>query len=396
MSDDRDHADAPSVHDLPTTARAAVVETYGEPLRVIDLPVPELESGALLVRMDTATVCGSDVHFWRGGFGASFPLELPAVPGHEGVGRIVAFGDGEHVDSIGGKLEVGDRVIWAHAPCGHCHVCNVQLTPEMCPNLWVGYLRNCQVPPYIGGTFGEYAYVLPRAPRVRVPDSVPSGWASAASCALRSVVHAFGKLGPLDSTHTVVIQGSGAVGLFATAMAAVRHPRRLVVIGDPAPRLEIARDWGADATISVAEHPDPADRLVAVRDAVGADGVDVVMDMAGAPGAIAEGVEMLARNGRYLTIGTTGGEPQNVRVHLIVTRALRIIGSLSAHIGDYYTALQFMDQHRDRFDWDRLLGREYGLDEVTAALEAVRTGAEIKPLIVAGLDPTTRGKRGTS
>lgn len=372
-----------TVMEVPTTARAAVVETYSEPLRLIDLPVPELEPGALLVRMDTASVCGSDVHFWRGNFGASFPLELPAVPGHEGVGRIVAFGAGEHVDSVGDPLEVGDRVVWAHAPCGRCYVCSVQRTAEMCPNLWVGYLRSCKEPPYIGGTFGEYAYVIPRAPRVRVPDAVPSSWASAASCALRSVVHAFGKLGPLDSTHTVVVQGSGAVGLFATAMAAVHHPRRLVVIGDPPPRLEIARDWGADVTISVADHPEPADRLAAVRDAVGADGVDVVMDMAGAPGAVAEGVELLARNGRYLVIGTTGGDPQLIRVHLIVTRALQVIGSLSAHIGDYYDALQFMDRHRDRFDWDRMFGRTYALEDLTDALEAVRSGAEIKPLIVA-------------
>lgn len=369
--------------EIPSSVRAAVIEAYNEPLQLLDLPMPELEPGALLVRMDTASVCGSDVHFWRGSFAASFPLELPAVPGHEGVGRVVAFGVGEHVDSIGEPLQVGDRVIWAHAPCGRCQVCNVQRTTEMCPNLWVGYLRSCTKPPHIGGTFGEYAYVVPRAPRVRVPDAVPSSWASAASCALRSVVHAFGKLGPLDSSHTVVVQGSGAVGLFATAMAAVHHPRRLVVIGDPESRLEIARDWGADATVSVAEHPEPAQRLAAVRDAVGADGVDVVMDMAGAPGAFGEGVEMLSRNGRYLVIGTTGGEPQLVRVHLIVTRALQVIGSLSAHIGDYYTALRFMDQHRDRFDWNRMFGRQYRLEDLTAALEAVRSGEEIKPLIVA-------------
>ena len=66
-----------------------------------------------------------------------------------------------------------------------------------------------------------------------------------------------------------------------------------------------------------------------------------------------------------------------------MTRAVRLIGSFSGHIGDYYKALQFMDQHRDRFDWDALFGQTYGLDEVTRALEAVQQGREIKPLIVA-------------
>lgn len=367
---------------VPSTVRAAVVETYGEPLAMHELPVPELVPGSLLVAMDVATVCGSDVHFWKGNFAKTFDIEMPVIPGHEGVGRIVAFGDGEQVDSIGTPLVVGDRVIWAHAPCGHCYQCSVQQSPELCPNLKVGYLSSCEKPPYIAGTFSEHIYVSPRNPRVRVPDAVSSAWASAASCALRSVEHAFGRLGAIEPHQTVVVQGSGAVGLFATAMAAVHSPRRLVVIGDPADRLELARAWGADATISVADHPDAESRLAAVREAVGSDGADIVMDMAGAPGAIAEGLTMLAKDGRYLVIGSVGGVPQEIRANLIVTRALRIIGSFGANIGDYHKALQFMDQYRDRFDWDRMFGREYPLSQATAALEAVASGAEIKAVLV--------------
>lgn len=373
-----------SIAGIPTSVRAAVVKSYDEPLTIAELPVPELAPGSLLVRMELASVCGSDVHFWRGNFAASFPIELPAVPGHEGVGRIVAFGGGEQLDSTGSPLQVGDRVIWAHAPCGHCYECSVQQTPEMCPNLTVGYLSSCSKPPYIGGTFSDYAYISPNAPRVRVPDEVPSSWASAASCALRSVVHAFERLGHIDSGHTVVVQGSGAVGLCATAMAAVHHPRRLIVVGDPKPRLEIARSWGADTTISIVSHPDAEERSALIREELGGAGADIVMDMSGAPGVFSEGIELLARNGRYLVMGTTGATVQPVRAHLVVTRALRIIGSFSGQIGDYYKAVRFMDQHRERFSWDDLFGREYRLEEATAALDAVREGLEIKPLIVPG------------
>jgi L-iditol 2-dehydrogenase len=372
-----------TLSEVPTTVRAAVIEAFDKPLTVSELPVPDLAPGSVLVKMDAATVCGTDVHFWRGRFASPFPVTLPVIPGHEGVGTVVGFGDGSQLDSTGQALQVGDRIIWAHAPCGECAVCNVARTPEMCPNLRVGYLNSCQEPPYISGTFGEYAYVHPKAPRVRVPDAVPSHWASAASCALRSVVHAFDRLGELDSSHTVVVQGSGAVGLFATALAAVHHPRRLIVIGDPPSRLELAQRWGADTVISVAESATPEERIELVRQATDGAGADVVMDMAGAPGAIGEGLEMIARNGRYLVIGTTGAGTQPIRAQLLVTRAVRLIGSFSGHIGDYHKALQFMEQHRQRFDWEALFGQTYGLEDVASALEAVQEGREIKPIIVA-------------
>jgi L-iditol 2-dehydrogenase len=368
--------------EIPTSSRAAVLETYGEPLKMMKLPVPELEPRSLLIKIEAASVCGSDVHFWQGRLAAGLSLELPTMPGHEGVGRIIAFGEGEQIDAMGAPLVIGDRVIWAHAPCGHCEMCNAEQSPELCPNLRVGYLSSCAKPPYIAGTFGEYAYIMPKAPRVKVPESVPSRWATAASCALRSVVHSFGRLGTVEPHQTVVVQGSGAVGLFATAMAAVRGPRRIIVIGDPADRLEIARAWGADLTVSVAAHPEPGDRVAAVREATNGDGAEIVMDMAGAPGAFSEGLQMLKRNGRYLVMGTTGGAPQEVQANLIVTRGLRIVGSFGANIGDYHRALGFLDQYRDRFDWDALLGSEYSLDDITLALEAVRQGTEIKPIIV--------------
>ena len=367
---------------IPTSSRTAVLETYGDPLQIQELPVPELEPGSLLIKIEAASVCGSDVHFWQGRLAAGLSLELPTMPGHEGVGSIVAFGDGERIDAMGAPLELGDRVIWAHAPCGHCEMCNAEQSPELCPNLRVGYLSSCAKAPYIAGTFGEYAYILPKAPRVKVPESVPSRWATAASCALRSVIHSFGRLGVVEPHQTVVIQGSGAVGLFACARAAVLRPRRIVVIGDPPERLEIARAWGADLTLSVADHPQPEDRIAAVREATDGEGAEIVMDMAGAPGAFAEGLEMLKRNGRYLVMGTTGGAPQETRANLIVTRGLRIVGSFGANIGDYHRALGFLDQYRDRFDWDALLGSLYSLDDITLALEAVRQGTEIKPIIM--------------
>jgi threonine dehydrogenase-like Zn-dependent dehydrogenase len=362
-------------------SRAAVVATYDAPIEVEELPVPDLAAGSLLVRMVRGSVCGSDVHFWHGKLAETVEIDLPTVPGHEGVGEIVGFGTGDHVDSCGAPLRVGDRVIWAHAPCRRCRMCTVEEEPALCESILIGYLRNCRRPPYLLGTFSEYAYISPNAGRILVPEDVESDWATAASCALRTVVHAFDRLGPIDSGSSIVVQGTGTVGLFAVAMAAVHSPRRLVAIGAPDSRLRLAREWGATDTISIEEYTDPRERLEAVRSATGGRGADIVMEMSGAPGAFAEGIQIAGPAGRYLVVGTLGGAPQPVLAQFVTTKALRIIGSFSGQAGAYYRALEFMRGHRRTFDWSAILGNTYTLTELEPALAAAASGDEIKPLI---------------
>jgi len=89
---------------FPKTARAAVVTAFGEPIEIRELPVPqqsELEPNALLVRVDVASICGSDIHQWDGLVQALVPVTLPIILGHEMMGTVVAFGPGPREDSIG-------------------------------------------------------------------------------------------------------------------------------------------------------------------------------------------------------------------------------------------------------------------------------------------------------
>jgi hypothetical protein len=134
----------------------------------------------------------------------------------------------------------------------------------LCADRFIGMLTPCSRPPHLHGTFADHAHIHPRAGRIRVPDAVDSELASAASCALRSVIAAFNRLGALDYRDTVLIQGAGPLGLFATAVASMHAPRRLIVIGAPDARLELAREFGADATISIEAYPDPAERTAIV------------------------------------------------------------------------------------------------------------------------------------
>ncbi|GAC1345728.1 MAG: hypothetical protein NVSMB29_20030 [Candidatus Dormibacteria bacterium] len=245
-------------------------------------------------------------------------------------------------------------------------------------------ITDCSKPPHFVGAFAEYGYVFPDQGRLRVPDGVESAWASAGSCALRTVVNTVEAAGRIDYLDSVVVQGAGPLGLFATALVSMHAPRHLIVVGAPDDRLALATEWGATHTISVQEHPDPADRLDLVQTITGRGGPSVALEVSGAPGAVPEGIAMLRAHGRYVISGTLGGGDQSLDVARITARGLRVAGSMSGDVDSYFKALEFLDRHRDRFDWGAMLGNRYGLHQVTEALESMRAMREIKPV----LDPT--------
>lgn len=366
---------------MSETALAAVVREYRQPVEIVEYPIPEPEPGALVVAVDVATMCGSDVHGWNGAYEGVLPVELPLILGHEVVGRVTAIGPGAEWDSMGTPVAIGDRVVWTHEPCGRCHACTIDKQPTLCPHRKLGMMTSSEEFPHFNGTFAQYSYVWPRAGRLVVPEDVSSPWASAASCALRTVVNAVERAGRIDYLDTVLIQGAGPLGLFATALAATHSPRTIVVVGGPEERLAVARAYGADHTISIEEYPDPTDRQALLRELTDGRGASVGFEVSGAPGVVTEGIEMIAPNGTYILVGSVSGAPQPVPAHRIVNRGLTVRGSFGGDIDSYYKALEFLRAHRDRFDWDLVLGREYALDQLTDAFEAMQGYRDLKPVI---------------
>ncbi|MFD3583255.1 zinc-binding dehydrogenase [Streptomyces sp. NPDC058683] len=366
---------------LPATSRAAALIAPGRPLELLDVEIPTvIERDALLVRMTSATLCGTDVHVAdgaAGGVGAALPLIL----GHEMVGRIVAFGDGPRTDSLGRPLTEGDRIVWTHGMCGRCRACVLDREPSLCENRRRYMSESARTYPFLNGGFSEYGYVYPTAGRVRVPDDVPDALAAASACALRTVIHGFERLGRIAATDTVVVQGAGPVGLFAVAKAVAEGAGRVIVIGGPAARLEVAAQWGADVCIDVAEVTSGRERSALVKDLTDGRGAPVVLEMSGIPAAFAEGIDMLRPGGRYLVVGQAHQRTVDFNPSVIMHKQATLIGSRSAGVDHYWKALEFLRANADRFAWDALLSHRYRLDEINEAFEAMRTWSEIKPVI---------------
>jgi L-iditol 2-dehydrogenase len=370
---------------LPVHSRAAVIVEFGQPLEVRELPIPQLEPGALLVKIEAATVCGSDVHVWDGslGEGGVRPIVPPVVPGHEMSGIVVALENDDIGYVGGGTVALGDRIVFTVGRCGTCYHCAVANQPNLCENRR-HYGTNCEAHPYLVGAFTEYCYVYPSSFKIKVPDNVRPEWASAGSCALRTIVAAYERLGRLEPWQTVVIQGSGPLGLFATALAKRSGAERIIMVGAPESRLELARAWGATDVVSVLDVPDPDGRVEAVRSLTGGHGAEIVQEWSGARSAFAEGLDMVRRGGRFLIGGQVGPHTVEFRPNRIMKDHLSVIGSMSAAEPHYWKAMQFLSQCQDEFDFDGLLGTRYGLADVTTALRGMAQLTEIKPVI----DPT--------
>ena len=237
--------------------------------------------------------------------------------------------------------------------------------------------------PYLTGAFAEYEYVLPKAEVVKIPQELSNEEVIGVCCAFRTVVSAYERLGALGIQSSVVIQGSGPVGLYSTLLASEGGASQTIVVGAPALRLGLAKKWGADHTINIEEKPNHDERKKEILELTGGRGPDIVVEASGAPTAFREGMEMVRRGGRYLVIGQSSFEEElSIRPGLIMLKHLYIIGNASATIRHYYQALQFIKNKRHKYSFGDMVTNRYSLDEINSAIKAMATGDEIKPVII--------------
>ena len=238
--------------DIPKTCKAAVLVEYGQPLEIRRWTSPRSSRGAILVKVEMAGICGTDVHQQKGELTIKSPL--PNIQGHETIGRIVKLGEGRVIDAAGEPLKVGDRIMWAHADCGECYWCQIERDPVLCAKrsgLRLGPAR--RAPGRLRRVRVRHAHDQRREGarrtdrrgggrgRLRLPDrsslatSALARWGSWRTSSSRAA-------GPSGSTP----RWSRARAVPATSSWWER----------PQNRLELAKRWGADHVINIDEVQD--------------------------------------------------------------------------------------------------------------------------------------------
>lgn len=362
---------------IPAFTRAAVLAAHGEPLALQELPLPDkLEPGSALVEISCATLCGTDIHLWTGAM--TFPGMLPMVLGHEMVGTIVGVGYGA-VDTLGRQLSVGNRIGWSESTCGTCFGCTVLREPVACTSRGYGFLQRSDAWPYATGGLVEYCYITPRAAKLLLPDEVKDTWAAMAGCAAKTVLRAFDRVGGIRPASNVVVQGSGALGIFATAVARISGAGRVIAVGAPEDRLRMAGRFGADAMLDIAQGSEGV--IEEVLQLTGGHGADHVFDFAGAPSVGREAVAMAAQRGTIAVVGSTGPAENQLSLGTIMGKELTVVGSLNGDISDYYRAVEFFRTFATRMPWDDLFSQPVGLSEASACLASMSDLNQIKAVV---------------
>jgi len=364
------------------TARASVLEQFKAPLQMRELPLPNIEPGAALVRTLMAGICGTDVHLWKG----ELPIALPVIMGHETVGQIVELGTGLDRDWAGQPLQVGDRVTWNSATsCGHCYYCAEKKQPTRCAQrraYGIGY-RSDQSPHFLGG-YAEFHYLRPRTSIFKLPEDLPTESVIGAGCALITAIHGVERTG-IEWRDNVVVQGAGPVGIAALAVAKSAGAGRVIVIGGPQHRLDMARQFGADHVINIEAVTAPADRIKAVRDLTGGYGADVVLECVGMPTAVNEGMEMCRDGGKYLVLGHyCDAGSVSFNPHIITRKQLQVFGSWSSEPRHLKAAIEFLRSTQKEFPFAKMVTHRFTLDKANEALATTAQWQSAKTVIIPG------------
>ncbi|CAN7778575.1 alcohol dehydrogenase AdhP [Variovorax sp. LjRoot178] len=327
------------------TMKAAVVHAFGQPLKIEEVPVPEVPPGQVLVKVAASGVCHTDLHAAEG----AWPVKpaLPFIPGHEGVGHVAAVGAGvKHVKE-------GDRVgvPWLHTACGHC---------EHCITGWETLCDHQQMTGYtVNGGYAEYVLADPGYVG-HLPANVGFTEIAPVLCAGVTVYKGL-KVLDCKPGDWVAISGVGGLGHLAVQYAkAMGFHVAAVDIDDE--KLQLAKEVGADMLINAAKQ-DPAQEMQkALR---GAHGVLVT---AVSRSAFAQALGMLHKRGTMSMVGLPPGDFA-LPIFDMVLNAKTVRGSIVGTRKDLQEALEFAGEGKVR-----TVCSEDRLDNINHVFDRMRQG----------------------
>ena len=332
--------------------KAAVVHSFGQPLRIEEVSVPETTPGQVLVKVVASGVCHTDLHAADG----DWPVKptLPFIPGHEGVGYVAAVGA-----SVKGIKE-GDRVgvPWLHTACGHC---------EHCMTGWETLCDEQQMTGYtVNGAYADYVLADPGYVG-HLPANVTFGEIAPVLCAGVTVYKAL-KVLECKAGDWVAISGIGGLGHYAVQYAKAMGFHVIAVDVDDA-KLALATRLGADMAINARVQDPAAEVQRAIR---GAHGVLVT---AVARSAFAQALGMLHKRGTMSLVGLPPGDFA-LPIFDVVLNAKTVRGSIVGTRMDLQEALAFAAEGKVRgvYSEDRL-------DNINAIFTRMKQG-EIEGRIV--------------
>lgn len=367
-----------------TPVTAAVVREKGGPFIFEDLTLDtSLRPDEVLVKVVASGLCQTDIHVRD----QHLPTPLPAVLGHEGAGIV------ERVGNAVTTLAPGDRVVMSYQACGHCTPC-LSGNPAYCALSFPANFGGSRLDgtnalhageeEIHGHFFGQSSFATHALATernvVKIDDEeIPLELLSPLGCGLQTGAGAILNSLKVPAGASVVVIGTGTVGLAAVMAAKVAGAGPIIAVDIVPERLELALELGATHTINGREE-DTAERIAEIT----GGGADYVLEITARPEMLTLAVDALAPLG---TAALIGGAPAGAHAPVNMNALLggRTVRGIAQ--GDSIPQLfipQLIDLHKaGRFPFDRLI-TFYDFDEINEAANDTRTGAAIKPVLRIG------------
>ena len=355
---------------LPKTMNAVVIHGSDD-YRLEEMPVPQAGPGEVVIKVDHAGVCASDVkcytgahHFWGDGAAPGF-AQPPIITGHEFSGEVVQLG--ERSRELHG-LEIGDMAVSEQIiPCGECRYCQTGRYWLCRKHDIYGFRKD------VPGSWAQYMKFPAKARNYKLPVGMPRTHAAVVEplgCSIHAVQRAQMQLGDV-----VVIAGAGTLGLGMVGVAKLLNPSLLISIDLKDYRLDVAKSLGADLTLN----PDREDVVTRVLELTDGYGCDVYIDATGYPSSVLPGLLMLRKLGTFVEYGVFR-EPATIDWTIIGDK--KELSVLGAHLAPYCFPLAIDYITRGLVDVSRIVTHELPLDQFETALNMVHDAKEsIKVLL---------------
>jgi S-(hydroxymethyl)glutathione dehydrogenase / alcohol dehydrogenase len=357
--------------------RAAVCNAFGQPLSIEDVEIDSPHAGEVKVRLAATAICHSDLHLIRG----EWPGELPIVAGHEAAGVVEAVG--ENVTAV----KVGDRVVVSLLrSCGRCFQC-AKRNWHMCEGQFAlnteSRLRNQSGKSLMHGirvgAFAESA-IVDQSQVVSIPDSMPFDRAALLGCGVITGVGAVMNTARVSEGDSVVVIGSGGVGLNAIQGAALVGANPIVAVDRVETKLAAARTFGATHTINGAIE----DVRKSVKKLTSGRGADFAFVTVGSTAAVTQALSLIRPAGTVVVVGMAEWQATvPLRVADLVWNEQRLIGSRMGTTRLQVDVPRLVDLYLEgRLKLDELITARYPLERINEAIEAMERGEALRNVIV--------------
>lgn len=347
--------------------KAARIIKTKEPLEIKDVNVPKPKNDQVLVRVESAGVCHSDLHLWEGGYagpqGVFMKVEdrgvkFPLTPGHEVAGTIEEVGE-----SVTG-FQKGDRVLvypW--------------IGEGVCPACRIGEENLCDAPRSLGvyqdGGYSELVLVPSHKYLVKLQGLDPNSAASLA-CSGLTAYTAVKKTGSQPG-DTIVIIGAGGLGLMAVQLAKAITNAKVAIVDIDEKKLAEAKRLGADEIINSGA----GDSVKGVKDITNGLGAEAVIDFVNNAKTAPNSLNMLRKRGKLVMVGLFGGSLE-LNLPLVPLRAFTLTGAYTGKFADLVELVALARTNKVQ----SVVSRKFTLDQANAALEELKGGKIIGRAVI--------------